>query len=296
MIFHTLLHWLKQNIKQYFDPQKTLHSSTSRASYGVSIVRIWGKNDRVIAALHCIIWKKLSTTVRESILWMLMAWCCSIKGLAGIWLINSSDAGDGTFLLLGVNTMPADALALKSPIIKVIKDIITFWIVSWIWLNPSRWNQLWNNNACCLSCTANNIPADVLATLGARASAGMVLTPKAGIVIPTLAPEEWLPTFMGNPQQRQIAQLMSRFLYQIMPHIWYIQYMSPTSLIVLFCKISNTSHTKSQNLMFLISFCSCLCTIHWSQVLSRKWRCSWSSANRRCSNYIWVINNFYCLL
>ena len=43
--------------------------------------------------------------------------------------------------------------------------------------------------------------------------------------------------------------------------------------------------------MFLISACSCLCTIYWSQVLSGKWRCSWSSPNRRCSNYIWVINN-----
>ena len=50
--------------------------------------------------------------------------------------------------------------------------------------------------------------------------------------------------------------------------------------------------------MFLVSSCSCLCSIHWSQVLSREWRCSWSSAdrrcwaNRRCSNYIWAINNF----
>ena len=26
------------------------------------------------------------------------------------------------------------------------------------------------------------------------------------------------------------------------------------------------------------------------QVLSRGWRCSWSNADRRCSNYIWVIN------
>ena len=37
--------------------------------------------------------------------------------------------------------------------------------------------------------------------------------------------------------------------------------------------------------------CSCLCPIHWSQVLSWEWRCSWSSADRRCSNYIWVTNN-----
>ena len=30
----------------------------------------------------------------------------------------------------------------------------------------------------------------------------------------------------------------------------------------------------------------------WSQMSSREWRCSWSSADRRCSNYIWVIDNF----
>ena len=44
--------------------------------------------------------------------------------------------------------------------------------------------------------------------------------------------------------------------------------------------------------MILSSSCGCLRPTHWSQVLSREWRCSWSSAERRCSNYIWVINNF----
>ena len=44
--------------------------------------------------------------------------------------------------------------------------------------------------------------------------------------------------------------------------------------------------------MFLVSSCSCVCPIHWSQVLSQEWRCSWSSIDRRCSNYIWVINKF----
>ena len=44
--------------------------------------------------------------------------------------------------------------------------------------------------------------------------------------------------------------------------------------------------------MILVSSCSCLCPFHLSQVLSREWRCSWSSADRWCSNYIWVINNF----
>ena len=44
--------------------------------------------------------------------------------------------------------------------------------------------------------------------------------------------------------------------------------------------------------MFLVSSCSCFCPIHWSQVLRREWKCSWSSADRQCSNYIWVITNF----
>ena len=43
--------------------------------------------------------------------------------------------------------------------------------------------------------------------------------------------------------------------------------------------------------MILISSWSRLCPTLWSQVLSRQWRCSWSSADRRCSNYIWVIDN-----
>ena len=31
--------------------------------------------------------------------------------------------------------------------------------------------------------------------------------------------------------------------------------------------------------MPLVSLCSCLCLIHWSQVLSGEWRCSWSSTD-----------------
>ena len=51
------------------------------------------------------------------------------------------------------------------------------------------------------------------------------------------------------------------------------------------------NYIKCYNEMFVVSSCSCLCPIDWNQVLSREWRCSWSSADRRCSNYIWVINN-----
>ena len=56
--------------------------------------------------------------------------------------------------------------------------------------------------------------------------------------------------------------------------------------------ISNIGAPNLKFSMFFVSSCSCLCPIHWSQVLSWEWRCSWSSADRRCSNYIWVINNF----
>ena len=44
--------------------------------------------------------------------------------------------------------------------------------------------------------------------------------------------------------------------------------------------------------MSLVSSCSCLFQMQWSQALIREWRCSWSSTDRRCSNYIWVIDNF----
>ena len=57
-------------------------------------------------------------------------------------------------------------------------------------------------------------------------------------------------------------------------------------------KTFSIRRTKSQslNVSRLVSSCSCLCPIHWNQMLSRKWRCSWSSTNKRCSSYSWVIN------
>ena len=42
--------------------------------------------------------------------------------------------------------------------------------------------------------------------------------------------------------------------------------------------------------MFLVSSCNFLCPISKRQVLSWERRCNWSSANRRYSDYIWVIN------
>ena len=58
-------------------------------------------------------------------------------------------------------------------------------------------------------------------------------------------------------------------------------------------KVSNIRRTKSQNLNVSRLL---LYPIRWSQVLSREWRCSWSSADRRCSNYTWVINSFVAYL
>ena len=63
----------------------------------------------------------------------------------------------------------------------LVKDIFTFRILSWIWLGPSRWNYVWNNKTYYLPNPTNIMPADALATLGVSASAGMVLTLKAGI-------------------------------------------------------------------------------------------------------------------
>ena len=66
---------------------------------------------------------------------------------------------------------------------------------------------------------------------------------------------------------------------------WWVNMYNTVKLIVY-----DTPNSKT--LMFFVSSCSCFCPIRWSQVLSREWRCSWSSADRRCFNYIWVINNF----
>ena len=59
-------------------------------------------------------------------------------------------------------------------------------------------------------------------------------------------------------------------------------------------KISNIRRAKSPNLMFLVSSCSCLCPIQWSQVLSREWRCSWSSTGAAPTTSEW--STIYCLL
>ena len=58
--------------------------------------------------------------------------------------------------------------------------------------------------------------------------------------------------------------------------------------------IHDASNPKTE--MFLVSPCSCLCTIHQSQLLSRLWICSWSSADRRCSQLRVSDQQLYCLI
>ena len=57
-------------------------------------------------------------------------------------------------------------------------------------------------------------------------------------------------------------------------------------------KISNIRHTKSKNsIASRISLQLVFFATYWSLVISGEWRCSWSCADRQCSNYIWLINN-----
>ena len=44
MVLQTSLHWLRQNLNQSLESEKTPHASPWRASYGVSLVEILGEN------------------------------------------------------------------------------------------------------------------------------------------------------------------------------------------------------------------------------------------------------------
>ena len=64
----------------------------------------------------------------------------------------------------------------------------------------------------------------------------------------------------------------------------------PSTICTINPPIWDASNPKTR--MFLISSYSCLCPIHWSQVLSQEWICSWSSTDLQCSNCMWVINTY----
>ena len=58
---------------------------------------------------------------------------------------------------------------------------------------------------------------------------------------------------------------------------------------------SNISGTKSN---IFVTSCSCLCSIYWSHLLSREWRCSWSSAEHQKAMLQLQLSDkkLYCLL
>ena len=63
-------------------------------------------------------------------------------------------------------------------------------------------------------------------------------------------------------------------------------------IIKMMSAINCLIYGASKTYMFLVSSCRILCAIYWNQLLSRELWCSWNSADRWCSNYIWMINNF----
>ena len=60
-----------------------------------------------------------------------------------------------------------------------------------------------------------------------------------------------------------------------------------------YCQTCDISRIKSQNLnASRLVFAAVFAEIHWIKLLCRECRCSWRSADRRCSNYIWMKYNF----
>ena len=79
MSLRMLQKWLRQNTHQRLYSQKTPHISPSRASYGVSFVRIWVKIDRVITAPYCIFFYKWPTMIKTGVIqrsawWLQITW------------------------------------------------------------------------------------------------------------------------------------------------------------------------------------------------------------------------------
>ena len=121
----------------------------------------------------------------------------------------------------------------------------------------------------------------------------LVLRQGTGIVVPATATRAHNQGTSNQPTAFtlslwQTTQLTSPHRSpESIPMVFHIH-----ALSIKYCKISNISCTKFQNSnVSLLGLQLSLFNI-LKQVLSGEWRCSWSSADRRCSNYIWVINNF----
>ena len=75
------------------------------------------------------------------------------------------------------------------------------------------------------------------------------------------------------------------------PHSpWWIHFFTLRIFCACYSKSKHQFYSKHYSLYYHYYYATCEYPIRWSQVLSWEWRCSWSSADRRCSNYIWVTN------
>ena len=84
-------------------------------------------------------------------------------------------------------------------------------MIYWIVVNRRGPDSQWSNPTCCLCYTVYTMLADTLATLGARASAGMVLTPQSRNI-----------PFPASEELRYYKQsLLTWYLHQWYIHIWY---------------------------------------------------------------------------
>ena len=80
--------------------------------------------------------------------------------------------------------------------------------------------------------------------------------------------------------------MLTEFLYEL--YMLSLKYVFYFCIYIMLCQQWNkTVKSSNQHKLLYICFgsCSCLCPIHWRQVLSREWRCNWSM-------HIWVISKF----
>ena len=107
--------------------------------------------------------------------------------------LHNTRRREGRTASFNINSSPLLTLKMLNHL-KIIKDVFAIHIISWILFDRRRPTSQWSNPTYCLPYTDNTMPADALATLGARASAAVVLTPQSqNILFP--GSEELRPSF-----------------------------------------------------------------------------------------------------
>ena len=95
----------------------------------------------------------------------------------------------------------------------------------------------------------------------------------------------WWPLYFSQlniincSRYKRSSRISPVFLNKLMLNIYKWKYHQTSSLI----------RTQSQHLKVFVSSCSFAFPVHW---LSPERRYIWSSSDGRCSNFVWVINNF----